>query len=108
MVRASFRLWAGIAFWGILISAFVINDGVWPLKGFWPPALCAFAIGALAILFVGISYWSPLRSLVFLPDTDVTEYLAKISSVPTFSEENALNWRLFWLCISRGRSKQLI
>ena len=78
MVRASFRLWAGIAFWGILISAFVINDGVWPLKGFWPPALCAFAIGALAILFVGISYWSPLRSLVFLPDTDVTEYLAKI------------------------------
>lgn len=78
MVRSGFRLWAGIIFWAVMIIAFIANGGIWPLKGFWPLALCAFAIGGLAMLIIGIIYWAPLRNLALVPDIDATEFLAKL------------------------------
>ena len=54
MVRSGFKLYAGIIFWGIVVAALVINGASWPLKGFWPLALCAIAFGGLALTALGI------------------------------------------------------
>ena len=75
MVRSGFKLSAGIIFWGIVVVALVFNGASWPLKGFWPLALCAIAFGGLALTALGIIYWMPLRNLALMPNASDAEFL---------------------------------
>lgn len=85
MVRSEFRLWAGVIFWVTIVTALVINGGIWPLKGFWPLALCATALGALSAYILGIIYWQPLRQLALIPSEKNGNLLVKLKPIAMIS-----------------------